>query len=72
MPMGKKPQTEVFGDMASTAQGRLTELLAEMQALMRVLPVGAVAADPMREGRAEVIALSEEEAVEDGFDNMPL
>jgi hypothetical protein len=47
----------------------LSGLLAEMQALMRILP--PTEADRLR-GRADYVALLEEDAVEGGFDNMPV
>ncbi|MEH7829220.1 hypothetical protein [Gemmobacter denitrificans] len=52
-------------------------LFAEMQALMGLMPVmplkapsGALPDAP--EGRADQVAISEEDAVEAGFDNMPV
>lgn len=76
MAMGVMPQVGAFGEMADSAQTRLSGLLAEMQALMQILPANApgrvlTAASP-RDGRADVVAISEEDAIESGFDNMPL
>lgn len=48
---------------------RLETLLAEMQALMQVLP--AARADDIAH-RAEIVARDAEEMVEAGFDNMPV
>ncbi|MDZ4096637.1 MAG: hypothetical protein U1D35_17195 [Paracoccaceae bacterium] len=52
---------------------RLGALFAEMEALMRILPAKGVAAMiAPEEGRAELVACCEEDAVEAGFDNLPL
>lgn len=69
-------------DAQSKVAVKLADLLDEMQALVRILPVtgeplregrpGSLTEARLREGRAEVIATSEEDAVEDGFDNVPL
>lgn len=48
---------------------RLDDLLAEMQALMQVLP--AARADEVAH-RAEIVAREAEDMVEAGFDNMPV
>lgn len=48
---------------------KLGALLAEMEALMRVMP--AAQADDIRT-RADYVAQVEEDAVEAGFDNMPV
>ncbi len=50
---------------------KLQALLGEMQALVRVLPTQAEVA-PFGGGRAEAVARAEEDAIEAGFDNMPL
>lgn len=57
--------------IAGEATAKLAALLAEMQALLRVLP-HAEPAKSAGAGRAELVAQAEEAAVEDGFDNMPL
>ncbi|HEX9859002.1 MAG TPA: hypothetical protein VGA75_11660 [Paracoccaceae bacterium] len=51
------------------AAEKLAALLDEMQALVRILPAEG---DAVSEGRAEVLARSEEDAIEAGFDNMPV
>lgn len=75
MTQNVKPQV-ASEDLVAKTEARLTELLAEMQALVKILPPGATVfppeVDPKRQGRAEDIAISEEDAVAEGFDNMPL
>lgn len=51
------------------AMARLDGLLAEMEALMRVMP--AARPEDIRQ-RADVVARLEEDMVEAGFDNMPV
>ncbi|MGB8815194.1 MAG: hypothetical protein WCC57_18600 [Paracoccaceae bacterium] len=51
------------------AETKLAGLLDEMQALARMLPAGGYG---LQEGRADVVAQLEEDAVEAGFDNMPV
>lgn len=65
---------------ADHLRNRLGELLAEMEDLVRILPGAAVdraarpasPARPTPETRADAVARSEDEAIEAGFDNMPL
>jgi len=49
----------------------LAMLFEEMQALMGILPAN-LPATPAASARAEDVARFEEEAVEAGFDNMPV
>lgn len=60
---------------AAGAQASLQALLVEMQALATILPRMAMG-DPVAEtalwSRAARVATSEEEAVDAGFDNLPL
>lgn len=51
------------------ASAKLGALLAEMEALMRVMP--AARAEDLR-NRADYVAQIEDDAVEAGFDNMPV
>ena len=60
---------EDFGKMAAMgAQITLGTLLAEMQALSAILPYAGSAASP----DAAPSDLAEQEAIESGFDNMPV
>ncbi len=54
----------------------LVTLLAEMQALMGILPAKAMpaarSAAPEAEQRADRVAQRDDDAIEAGFDNMPV
>lgn len=61
------------GDQAAYAKTRLEVLLAEMEALMRILPANRLATDTIAEpGRIEDVACCEDDAIDAGFDNLPL
>ncbi|THD82886.1 hypothetical protein E7811_12080 [Aliigemmobacter aestuarii] len=70
----RQPMEKPEGAADSTAETfpamtRLDGLLAEMEALMRVMP--AARPEDIRQ-RADVVARMEEDMVESGFDNMPV
>lgn len=61
------------GDQPALTKTRLDVLFAEMEALMRMLPVNRLSADGITDvGRVEDVACCEEDVIDAGFDNLPL
>ncbi|MDT8855362.1 hypothetical protein RNZ50_10135 [Paracoccaceae bacterium Fryx2] len=63
------PDSPDAPDPAKAVQHPLGMLFSEMEALVRIIPAQP---DVKTSGRAEDVALMEEDAVEAGFDNLPV